>query len=188
MDRINKLVILFVIVFSALSLVKTPGVKQQSSKTDPECKDVKAAVLDSGYAVGDLTQTGKNSNSPTYTYANFENIRIIDRGNRVPLKDGSIIYLLFKIYNFKNKKSLDGVRVTITYPPVKNPTTGKIFTSYDWGSYSVTLYPGQTEYVEDRYWSFSDDNPYEMVEGEFTFYVYLKSCLLLQKTFTTFKP
>ena len=64
----------------------------------------------------------KNS-SPTKTYSNYTNIRIIERGNRVPLEDGSIIYFSYQIRNLpKDKTEMDGFKIRLTFPEITNPS------------------------------------------------------------------
>jgi len=183
---LNKFILFLFLSFCLLNGIQTPNAKGAKGKTE-DCQKVKATLADHGYARGQLTDKGPEVLSPTKTYANYTNIRIIEKGNRVPLEDGSIIYFSYKIQNLpKDKEWIDGFKILLTFPEIRNPSSGKRFTYYQ-VPFSISKQVSEDEYQNEHYWSFSDSDPYEMVEGEFTYHLYYKSCLLLEYTFYTYR-
>ncbi len=174
-----------VFFFCFLNGIHTPTAKAAKGKQE-DCKKVKAILTDHGYARGEFVGSGPENSSPTKTYSNYTNIRIIESGNRVPLEDGSIIYFSYQIQNLpKDKSQLDGFKILLTFPEITNPS-GEKYTSYQF-PFSITKQMQEDKYENEHYWSFSSSDTYEMVEGQFTYHLYYKSCLLLEYTFYTYR-
>ncbi|MBP7282154.1 MAG: hypothetical protein KBA66_11300 [Leptospiraceae bacterium] len=165
--------------------IQTPKGRGANGK-QLDCKKIKAVLAEYGYARGQLTEKGPETLSPTRTYANYKNIQVIETGSKIPLEDGSIIYFSYKIQNLpKDKEWIDGFKILLTFPEIQNPS-GQKFTHYQ-VPFSIGKAKEEEEYHNEHYWSFSNSDPYEMVEGQFTYHLYYKSCLLLQHTFYTYK-
>jgi|JI9StandDraft_1071089.scaffolds.fasta_scaffold39407_2 hypothetical protein len=165
--------------------LNVPKAKAAKGKQD-DCKSVKAILADHGYARGEFAGSGPENSSPTNTYTNYTDIRVLETGNRVPLEDGSIIYFSYKIQNLpKDKTQLDGFKILLTFPEIINPS-GQKYTSYQ-SAFSIVKQMQETQYENEHYWSFSKSDPYEMVEGTFTYHLYYKSCLLLEYSFYTYR-
>lgn len=177
--------VLFLFFVCFLNGIQSPTAKAAKGKQE-DCKKVKAVLADHGYARGDFAGSGPENSSPTKTYTNFTNIRIIESGNRVPLEDGSIIYFSYQIQNLpRDKSQIDGFKILLTFPEIINPR-GEKFTTYNY-PFSIIKQIQEDKYENEHYWSFSNSDSYEMVEGKFTYHLYYKSCLLLEYTFYTYR-
>lgn len=181
----NQIILMVCIFFFCfINGIKTPQSKAAKGKQE-DCKKVKAVLREHGHARGELESKGPEETSPTKTYSNFKNIYIVKSGNRVPLEDGNIIYFSYQIQNLpKDNAQIDGFKILLTFPEMVNPS-GEKFTFYQ-VPFSIFKQVGENFFNNEHYWSFSKSDPYEMVEGPFTYHLYYKSCLLLQYTFYTY--
>lgn len=184
LEQNQIILIVCIFFFCFVNGIKTPQPKAAKGK-QVDCKKVKAVLKEHGHARGELESKGPEETSPTKTFSNFKNIYIVKSGNKVPLEDGSIIYFSYQIQNLpKDDMQIDGFKILLTFPEMVNPS-GEKFTFYQ-VPFSIFKQVGENFFNNEHYWSFSKSDPYEMVEGPFTYHLYYKSCLLLQYTFYTY--
>lgn len=180
----SKCLFLAVIFLLSSSMIDRPA--KQEKNPDP-CAGIKirGSIFEYGLAHGDLGTNGFDEQGDTY--ANYTNIEIFEKTTNIPLKDGNIMYIKYKIYNIpesdnSQNSSLGPFYLIVKNPPFKYPN-GRIYNSTKRAFY---LSYGQKEYISDYYWAFLDKFSFEMVSGEHVFQIFYKTCLLAEQKFRTY--
>ncbi|MCP4132512.1 MAG: DUF3859 domain-containing protein [bacterium] len=144
--------------------------------------DIKAAILLYGIAKGEvdfITREGGKTSQEIYW--NMKNITITKKTDEIPLLDGTIMYLSFIIYNLPEGNMVDGFKAVTIHPPLtdENGETS----AYHSENFYLEKLNNCTISHEEQYWTFSNKYPYEMVPGEWTFQIWYKNRLLVEKKF-----
>jgi hypothetical protein len=151
------------------------------------CEGINATILWYGLAKRELKEEKvdeiKVASDATWT---LKNIRLIEKTERIPIKDGSIMYLSAEIQNLPIGETLKGFRWVKKFPPsgMTLPKTGKTFYSGE-GSFSIESKKSIKKI--SAFWTFKDKYAFEMVPGKWIYQLWYKDCLLIEKNFIAFK-
>ena len=166
-------------LFAALAVgLLTQGCKspQEESKryADALDKSGKIGYWNSGLFNCKHGERTPNADSPTGYLLELKDLKFARESKVVPAELGStfgIIYYLPNTYTNAN------ARAVYSFPPIKNPDTGKVFTCFE-RERPLGPQPGLYQMV----YTFAED--YELVEGKWTFQLFLKDKLVVERRFT----
>ncbi len=149
---------------------------------------ISARLLAYGIARGEPGEVieDKDGEVAAAVYWNMKSGRLLRETDRFPLEDGNIMYIRFRLSNLTPGREIKGLRRVVIFPPpgMVDPD-GNVFKRSE---QTLTLKPTQPEFAGDTYWTFSDQSPFEMVSGEWTWQIWHKDRLLLEKRFNAYKP
>lgn len=142
----------------------------------------RAVILDYGY----YKFTGESqrlANPVTSTgYSTQGNARLVEKTHRIPVKRGQLFGFRFRIDNMNENVGVIPLELVVKHPEMNKPD-GTTSTGY---RYQVNLKVRQGM-VEDKT-GYRMNEPYELVEGEWSFEYRFMNKTLLKQTFTTYKP
>jgi hypothetical protein len=142
----------------------------------------KATVLDYGY----YEFTGKSerlANTFTTTgYVTRGEVKLVEKTHRIPVQQGRLFGFRFRIDNMDENVGVIPLELVVRHPEMHKPD-GSSSTGY---RYRVELKVDQGM-LEDKT-GYRLNEPYELVEGEWSFEYRFMNRTLLKQTFTTYKP
>jgi len=146
------------------------------------CAGVTGEVLDAGLARGELVKETASPNAPSGVDWQMTNIRLVERTNRIPLTDGSIMLVSYRLSGLPVGQPIN-IRTVVEFPPMID-TNGRSKTKEE-GTLKLS---GNSDKTGQEYWTFASKYPLEMVSGLWAFNYFYKDCQLFRKEFQAFKP
>lgn len=115
-----------------------------------------------------------NEDSPTGYVLDLQNLQFEKESKVVPAELRTTFGMLFYLPSACTNAT---ARFVYSYPPIKNPETGRIFRRYE-RERQLGSKPGLYQMV----YTFAEE--YELVEGKWTLQIFLKDKLVVEKRFT----
>jgi len=107
---------------------------------------------------------------------------LVKKTRRIPVKQGRLFGFRFRIDNMNKNVGRIPLELVVTHPEMRKPD-GSLSTGYQ---YSMDL-KVSNGVVEDKT-GYRLNEPYELVEGEWTFEYRFMNRSLIKQTFVTYKP
>jgi len=166
-------------------IIAASGGPQQADQLSGECGGIKAQVVEYGYTAGRKLRRHESAGG-THAAEVWDIVfGRIHRTDRIPIHDGSVIYLALELENLPVKKPVNGLTAYYYHPGIKY-ADGSVRTrqSQDWGQVSFN-----TVRVERRLsWLFQRSSPEEWVAGHWKLQLRRGDCVLVEKSFNTYFP
>lgn len=142
----------------------------------------RATVLDYGYY--EFTGESERVANPVSTtgYVTRGKAKLVEKTRRIPVQQGRLFGFRFRIENMNENVGRIPLELVVTHPEMEKPDGSKS-TGY---RYHLDLKVNDGA-VEDKT-GYRLNEPYELVEGEWTFEYLFMNKTLLKQVFTTYKP
>lgn len=152
------------------------------------CGNVSAELLRYGLAAGTLAETVADEGGATAAgvFWNMTDIRLVEPTDRIPLRDGSIMYLQFKAAQRSTNVREIPLRVVFGFPPPGMTEPGGA--THAQSEHVFWLPTVSNAGSDESYWTFADQYPFEMIAGTWTWQLFTGDCLLLEKSFDAYRP
>ncbi len=131
-------------------------------------------VRSGGLVDSALTSTGKAVSKPV--------IQLVQTTDRIPLIQGAQMYFQYRIWYLPEQPAYVQLRRVLKHPPMQLPD-GAVSTGSD---FPIRRPVSARQVI--AYTGYGLDETYELVEGDWTFEIWLGDEKLLSKTFTTYRP
>ncbi len=131
-------------------------------------------VRSGGLVASAHTSTGKAFVKPV--------IQMVKAGNRIPLVKDAHMSLQYRIWNLPEQPAYIPLRRVLRHPPMTLPD-GKVTTGSE---YMITGKVNAGQVI--AYTGYGLNEPYEMLEGDWTFEIWQGGNKLVEHTFTTYWP
>lgn len=142
----------------------------------------RAEILDYGYYKF-TGETKRLANSISTTgYSTRGDARLVEKTHLIPIKLGRLFGFRFRIDNMNENVGVIPLELVVKHPKMNKPD-GSTSTGY---RYRMDLKVRQGM-VEDKT-GYRMNEPYELVEGEWSFEYRFMDKTLLKQNFTTYKP
>ena len=159
-----------------LMLLASLGCKTSSLKTASH-QEVQLKILSSGIFEGTLDYEVTNQASPTGYLVELKRGKFLRETTTIPAKLKTTFGFYFYVSGISPNKS---GRLVYSFPPMKNPETGKVFTHIE-TPFEFDSRPS----LYDMVYYFAEDH--ELVCGKWTFQVFCGDQKLAEKVFTVVK-
>ena len=142
----------------------------------------RAAILDYGYY--EFSSDSERIANPLSTsgYVTRGEAKLVEQTRRIPIEKGRLFGFRFRIDNMNESVGLIPLVLVVKHPEIEKPDGSKS-TGY---RYQMDLKVAKGA-VEDRT-GYRLNEPYELVEGEWSFEYRFMNKTLLKQTFTTYQP
>lgn len=142
----------------------------------------RAVILDYGYYefIGESERLANPIS--TTGYSTRGDAKLVEKTHRIPVKQGRLFGFRFRIDNMNENVGVIPLELVVKHPKMDKPD-GSSSTGY---RYRMDLKVRQGM-VEDKT-GYRMNEPFELVEGEWSFEYRFMNRTLLKQTFTTYKP
>jgi len=165
--------------------VAASGGQQQVDQLSGECGGIKAQVIEYGYTAGRKLRQHESTGG-THAAEVWDIVfGRIHRTDRIPIHDGSVIYLAVELDNLPVKTPVTGLTAYYYHPAIKY-ADGSVRTrqSHDWGKVSFDTTRGERRLS----WLFQRSSPEEWVAGHWRLQLRRGDCVLAEKSFNAYVP
>lgn len=147
------------------------------------CGGLSAVVTEFGLAAIEIAGFSEPSAGTLSHSVRAKSFRFVERTDRIPLRAGMAMAMDYEVSGLPPDRPITLLHVK-RFPLMTAPD-GRTSTQ---SSATLNARSKDGAWRGRQYWVFEPEYPFEFVPGAWSFQVYYENCLLLEKTFTAFRP